>query len=136
MAAGMAYSPSDLDETAMVAYANPRPGVDLATLEAAFDAEIAHLLAEGVTEEEVARAQERLVIYAILARDSLDGPVRTIGQQLAIGRTVEDVEAWPERIRAVTADQVDAAARVVLRADRSVTGVLEPAPRQTAQQVQ
>lgn len=136
VAAGMAYSPSDLDETAMVAYANPRPGVDLATLEAAFDAEIAHLLADGVTEEEVARAQERLVIYAILARDSLDGPVRTIGQQLAIGRTVEDVEAWPERIRAVTADQVDAAARAVLRADRSVTGVLEPAPRQTAQQVQ
>lgn len=136
VAAGMAYSPSDMDETMMVGYANPRPGVDLADLESAFDTEIVQLLAEGVTADEVARAQERLVIYATLARDSLDGPARTIGRQLAIGRTVEDIEAWPDRIRAVTVDQVNAAARAVLRADRSVTGTLEPAPQQTALQVQ
>ena len=46
--------------------------------------------------------------------------------------TVEDVEAWPERIAAVTPAQVNAAAAYVFDADRSVTGRLSPAPAATA----
>ena len=45
--------------------------------------------------------------------------------------TVEDVEAWPERIAAVTAEQVKAAAAHVFRPEQSVTGRLVPAPQQT-----
>jgi zinc protease len=53
--------------------------------------------------------------------------VRSFGIALTTGRTVEDVEAWPERIAAVTASDVNEAAAYVLRAGRSVTGRLEPA---------
>jgi zinc protease len=58
--------------------------------------------------------------------------VRSFGAALATKRTVEDVEAWPERIGAVTAAQVNAAAAYVFRPEQSVTGRLVPAPQQTA----
>jgi zinc protease len=49
---------------------------------------------------------------------------RWYGAALASGATVEAVKGWPDRIRAVTADQVRAAARDWLKAQRSVTGYL------------
>jgi zinc protease len=64
---------------------------------------------------------------AVYARDSLSSAVRSFGVALATGRTVEDVEAWPERIAAVKAEQVNAAAAYVFRPERSVTGRLSPA---------
>ena len=104
----------------------PRPGVDLETLESAFDGEVARLLKDGVTEEEVIDAKRRLVAQAIFARDSLDGPARIVGMALATGQTVEDIEAWPERIEAVTKADVDAAAKALFREKWSTTGWLLP----------
>ena len=72
------------------------------------------------------RVTTRLVRESVYARDSLSTPARIFGAALASGRTVDDVEAWPERIAAVTAAEVDAAARAVLRPETSVTGVLLP----------
>jgi zinc protease len=104
----------------------PATGVDLATLENAFDEEIANLLKTGVTDTEVAEAKKRLVAQAIFARDSLDGPARVIGGALATGQTVEDIEAWPDRIIAVERSEVEAAAKALFRINWSATGLLLP----------
>jgi zinc protease len=48
------------------------------------------------------------------------------GRALTTGSTVEDVESWPDRIAAVTPEQVNAAARAVFLENRSVTGRLLP----------
>ena len=56
------------------------------------------------------------------------GPARIVGAALAIGRTLDDVQSWPDRIGAVTLDQVNAAARAVIHDDVAVTGVLLPEP--------
>ena len=69
-----------------------------------------------------------MIAEAVYARDSLSSAVRSFGAALATGGTVEDVEAWPERIGAVTAQQVNAAAAYVFDPERSVTGRLRPAP--------
>lgn len=108
-------------------YGLPAAGVDLSELEAAFDAEIAVLMADGVTDDEVDAAKRRLAAQAIFARDSLSGPARIVGGALAIGQTVEDLEAWPERIEAVTRDEVNAAAKAIFRPNFSATGLLLPA---------
>ena len=63
---------------------------------------------------------------AIYARDSLAGPANIVGAALATGRTVEDVAAWPDRIGAVTAADIQAAARAVLIERNSATGILLP----------
>lgn len=105
-------------------FAQPAQDVGLDKLEAAIDGELDRLLKDGVTDDEVTRAKSRLVDQAALARDSLRRGTYAVGQALTTGRTVEDVESWPDRIKAVTTDEVMAAARAVIKPERSVTGLL------------
>ncbi len=126
--AGSRYGGDDFDLSTFSFYASPRPGTELAQTEAALRAQIDKLLKDGVTEDEVAEAKERLQSAAVFARDSVSTPSRVIGAALVAGQTLEDVEAWPERIGAVTAEQINAVARSVFDERRSVTAVLEPEP--------
>jgi zinc protease len=125
--AGAFYRGSSLDLTTFRVYASPRPGGDLDALEAALDAEIDKLLEGGVTPEEVARVQKRMIAEAVYARDSLTTAVRVFGSALTTGSTIEDVEAWPERVAAVTPEAVLEAARLVFDRSQAVTGRLIPA---------
>ncbi|MGH6962174.1 MAG: M16 family metallopeptidase, partial [Dongiaceae bacterium] len=125
--AGSGYDPDSVDLSVFSVYATAQSGGDSAVLEPAVDAEIARLVADGVTADEVARAKALLQAEAVKSRDSLAGPARSIGAALATGSTVEEVESWPERIGAVTIEQVNAAARAVFKLDDSVTGRLLPA---------
>ena len=105
----------------------PRPGADMAELELAVDRELDRILADGVTADEFARTQRRLLAEAVFARNSLGGAARAFGVALTTGQQVGDVEAWPARVAAVTAEEILAAARHVLRPEQSVTAVLLPA---------
>jgi zinc protease len=115
-------------------YATPRQGGDLAAVERAMDGEIAALLKDGVTEQEVSDAKRRLQIAAVKARDSVSGPVFTVAEALGKGRTLADVQAWPDRIGAVTAADVLTIAARIFRPENSVTGTLLPKPAQEAGQ--
>ncbi|EWY36861.1 zinc protease [Skermanella stibiiresistens SB22] len=127
-AAGTGYSPDAFDMSVFGAYVSPNPGVDMDKLEAALVEQLEKVVNEGVTAAEVETAKTRMEREAIFARDSLRGPAMSFGVALTTGRTIEDVEAWPERIAAVTVDQVNAAARAVLGQANPVTGLLLPAP--------
>jgi zinc protease len=124
--AGSFYQGTALDGSTFRIYASPRPEVELDQLEAAVEAELVRLRDEPISQQEVSRATDRLIAEAVYALDSLSTAVRSFGQALTTGRTVEDVESWPERIAAVTAEQVAAAAELVLRPEGSVTGRLLP----------
>jgi zinc protease len=50
------------------------------------------------------------------------------GSALTTGMSIKEVLDWPERIRAVTPEQIVAAAKKVLVLRQSVTGLLESAP--------
>jgi zinc protease len=115
-------------------YGTPRQGGDLDALEKALDQEIADLLKNGVTDQEVADAKRRLQIEAVKARDSISGPAFMVAEALGKGRTLADVQAWPERIGAVTAADVLSTAQRYLRPENSVTGTLLPKPAQAASQ--
>ena len=65
-----------------------------------------------------------MLAQAVYARDSLTNGARTLGSALAVGMKIEDVESWPERIAAVTLEQIQAAAKAVLQNGRSVTSIL------------
>lgn len=127
--AGAYYSANGIDWSRFAFSLSPQENVDLVKLEAVLDAEIATLLKDGVTVEEVERAKARLQSQAIYARDSLETGARAIGAALSLGRAIDDVEAWPERIGAVTPQQVMDAAKLVLQPERAVTGTLLPAKR-------
>ena len=134
LSAGASYSGEDYDLDTFTFYGTPRQGGDMAAMEQALDGEIAALLKDGITDAELADAKQRLQIDAIKSRDSIGGPTFLIAGALAKGRKLADVQAWPERIEAVTKDQVMDAARKYLRAENSVTGTLLPKPQQEASQ--
>jgi zinc protease len=94
-------------------------------VEAGLEAVIAEVAAEGPTEEELARIKKKARASWIYAQDSQSSLARRYGQALAVGLTVEDVEAWPGVLDAITAAEVrDAAARYLVE-ERAVTGWLE-----------
>ena len=124
--AGASYRPMALDSTSFAVYLSVKQGGDVAAAEAALDAVIANLLKNGVSEEEVEAAKGRMSATVLYALDSPSGIASIFGNALVIGMDVGDVEGWPERVAAVTVDDVMAAARHVLRAERSVTGRLLP----------
>ena len=103
-------------------------GVSVADFESALAAIVKTALECGITEDQVARAKARMQSAAAYARDSLSGPARLVGQALVTGRSLEELQAWPDRIGAVTADQVRDAARFVIHDDVAVTGILMPGP--------
>jgi zinc protease len=124
VSAGAWYESAALDMSKFGVFGSVGPGVTLPQLEAAIDAVIAEVISEGVTPAELERSKTRLIADAVYAHDSQASMARWYGEALATGSTVADVEHWPDRIRAVTAEQVQDAARQWLEKQRSVTGYL------------
>ena len=122
--AGTHYGADNRGPSQFMIYASPRPGVSLEALEKAIDREIENVISAGVTDDEVTRAKKRLRASAVFARDSFTAGAHTLGTALAIGQSVDDVEAWPERIAAVTKEQIQEAATFVFVKKHSVTAFL------------
>ncbi len=124
LSAGAYYSSTALDYGKFGVYGSPKPGLSLHDVEAGIDAVLADIVANGVDAEELDRAKNRLIADAVYAQDNQVALARWYGAALATGETVDMVRGWPDRIRAVTADAVQQAARTWLDRRRSVTGCL------------
>jgi zinc protease len=122
--AGAGYYGTAVDYGKFAVFGSPKPGVSLAQLEAAIDGILAEVIAQGIKADELDRAKTRLIADAVYAEDNQASLARWYGSALATGQTVEAVRNWPDRIRAVTAEDVQNAARTWLDRRRSVTGYL------------
>jgi zinc protease len=122
------YDPNQFDLTTFGFEATLKNGVSVQDFEAALDGIVKAALDTGITADQVERAKQRMIDDAIYARDSLSGPARIVGTALALGRTLDEVQSWPDKIGAVTPDQVREAAKAVIRNDIAVTGILMPGP--------
>lgn len=128
LAASAYYDPGQYDLATFGFEATLKDGVSVPDFEAALEGIVKTALDTGITAEDVERAKQRMVANATYARDSLSGPARIVGTALALGRTLDDVQSWPDKIAAVTPEQVRAAAKAVIRDDIAVTGILMPGP--------
>jgi zinc protease len=122
--AGAYYSSTALDYAKFGIYGSPKPGVTLRQLEDGMDAVLTDVVEHGVTAEEIDAAKNRLIAEAVYAQDNQATLARWYGAAIVCGETVDMVKAWPDHIRAVTADNVQAVARQWLDRRRSVTGYL------------
>jgi len=122
--AGASYASTALDYAKLGVYGVPKPGVSLSQIEAGIDAVLADVIEHGVTADELDSAKNRLIAEAVYAQDNQATLARWYGAAIACGETVAMVQAWPDRIRAVTAADVQAVARQWLDRRRSVTGYL------------
>lgn len=124
--AGAYYQGNARDMTRLSVYASVRGETTISEIETALDAEIARLLAEGVSEDELERARKRYLKSLIYSQDSQGTLVRIIGSILAMGGTVDDFTKFPDVLASVTVDDVNRVARKFLVRDRSVTSYLLP----------
>ena len=124
--AGAWFSGDGLDYGEFGIYASPKAGGDIGALEKAVLEELAAALKEGFKPADIDRAKRLMSAKAIYARDGIRTGPNAIGQAFTQGQTIADVEDWPERISAVTPEQVMAAAKAVIKLKSSVTSILLP----------
>ena len=122
--AGANYDGTAVDNTRLSVYATPKPEVSLPQLEGAIDVVLADVVENGVTAEELERSKNRMIADAIYANDNQRALAQWYGSSLVTGASVEQVRTWPDRIRLVSAQAVQDAARRWLDKRRSVTGYL------------
>lgn len=124
VSANASYSSISLDPTQFAISAAPKPGVSFADVEQAVDGVIANVAQNPIRAEDLERVKTQLIAEAIYAQDNQAVLARWYGGALTTGLSIEDIRSWPDRIRAVTAEQVRAAAQKWLQKKRSVTGYL------------
>jgi zinc protease len=100
-------------------------GISLADVESAATSVLDDLTRGGITEHELAKARNQLRARLVFENDS----VTNLGHQLGYFQTVANLDVYreaPQRIAAVTQDQVEAVARKYLRSDRRTVGWYSP----------
>jgi zinc protease len=122
--ANAGYQSTSLDATQFSISVAPKQGVDFATVEQVVDNVIADVVRNPVPAEDLERVKTQLIAEAIYAQDNQAVLARWYGGGLTTGSSIEDIRSWPDRIRAVTAEQVRAAAQKWLDKKRSATGYL------------
>ncbi len=124
---GAFYQGTALDSTSFGVYGTPEGKTKLDVLERAVDAQIERLARDGIGEQELDRAKNRFVRGMIFARDNQSGMARIYGSALTTGSDIEDVNEWPDRVRAVTAEQIQRAAQQYIDRKPGVSSYLLPA---------
>lgn len=119
------YNGASLDDTTFTLFVAPAPGVTLQQAEAALDAALREFLHEGVDPDQLERVRTQARAEEIYARDDIFERANRYGQALTQGLTIEDVQAWPDILQSVTAEDVMTAARDLLDRKKSVTGWLQ-----------
>jgi zinc protease len=128
--AGAGYAGGAYDPSAFTLYGAPQGDHTIADVEAAIDTEIERLIRDGITERELESAKMRFVRSLIFARDEQSSMANIYGSMLATGRTVADIAEWPDRIRAVTPEQVQAVAAKYLDPSIAVSSYLLPSEQE------
>jgi zinc protease len=130
--AGGWYSDSGLDSGRLGFYAIAAEKVTAEALDRAISDVVDELKQNGVTQAELDRARASYIAEFVYTTDSQSRMARHYGWRLATGMSVADVEAWPDRLKQVTVDDIREAARKYLVDKNSVTGYLLPAPEYTS----
>src|SRR6266849_2078113 len=124
VSADAGYQGTSLDPTQFMISASPKPGVEFAQVEQVIDSVISDVGQNPVRAEDLERVKTQLIAEAIYAQDNQATLARWYGGALTTGVSIDDLRSWPDRIRAVTAEQVRDVAQKRRDEKRSVTGYL------------
>ncbi len=106
----------------------PAPGKTPEEVEAALRAQVARIAREGVTEAELQRVKTRWTAAEVYKLDSVFNQARELGGYWAYGLPLDSGERLIERLRGVSAAQVQAVADRYFGDDQLSVGILRPLP--------
>jgi zinc protease len=124
--AGASFSAVALDGGTLTLYAAAGEGVKQEALEQALDASIAQFVKDGPSDEELEQAKNAMIASYVYSADNQAGLAQRYGSNLVIGRSIADIEEWPNKVGQVTAADVKKVAAKYLLVESSVTGYLVP----------
>ena len=126
--AGAGYDATLRGESSFTIDGQPAEGRSVADLEAALRAEIRRIQDEGISAEELARVKTQTVAAQTYKRDSLMAQAMEIGGTEAAGFSWRDIDTLLDKIRSVTAEEVQAVAKKYFKDDTLTIAVLDPQP--------
>ena len=124
--AGASYEGMTRDAAEFTIFAAPRNGIPLDAVERAADQVLAAATKRPPSAKDLERAKTQLIARTIYRRDSQYALAEAYGEALAIGMTTEDVQAWPARVRAVSANALMKEAQMALDKREAVSAYLMP----------
>jgi zinc protease len=104
----------------------------VAALEQAIQDELTRVKTKGISEAELNRVKAQVIAADVYQRDSLFYQAMQLGEQAVAGLPPEALDRRVEKLRAVTAQQVQEVARNWLKDDGLSVAVLDPQPLDSA----
>ena len=126
--AGAGYDSTSRGPTMFSLEGTPADGKTVADLEAALRGEVKKIADAGVTEAELKRVKAQVVAGQVYKRDSIFGQAMEIAQYEMVGLSHKQIDRVLEKIKGVTAEQVQAVAKKYFGDDTLTVGTLTPLP--------
>jgi len=130
--AGAGYDAATRGESLFLLAGQPAEGRSVADLEAALRAELKRIQTDGISEQELARVKTQLVAAQTYKRDSMMAQAMEIGGMEAAGHHWRDVDKVIDKLRTVTADEVQTVAKKYFNDDVLTIATLDPQPIDSA----
>ena len=125
---GAGYGATSRGPSLFTLEATPSESKTVEDVEAALRREIAQLVKDGISGEELQRVKAQVVAGEVYKRDSLFYQAMQIGQMESIGLGHRAIPVMLEKLQAVTAEQVRQVAQEILQDDSLTVAVLDPQP--------
>ena len=106
----------------------PTPGKTARELEQALKAQVAEIVAKGVTDDELERVKAQAVAAHVYERDSMGFQARQMGTLEISGLPQRFIELFIEKLKAVTKEQVQEVAKKYFIDDALTVAYLDPLP--------
>jgi zinc protease len=108
--------------------ATPSEGESVDALEQAIRKELANVIQNGVSEEELNRVKAQVISSDVYQRDSDFYQAMQIGELANLGLPLRLLDERVAKLRSVTADEIKAAAAQIINDDHLTVAVLDPQP--------
>ena len=106
----------------------PSEGKTVADLETALRSELQKIINDGVTNEELNRVKAQVIANEVFERDSVMAQAREIGAWEMSGLSYKTLDILVDKLKAVSAEQVQAVAKKYFNDDNLTVAVLDPQP--------
>jgi zinc protease len=126
--AGVGYSPTARHPVMFLVDATPSRGRTPAELEAAIREQIRRVQEEPIAPQELERVKAQVAASNVYTRDSMFYQAMQMGTLETVGLDWQMLDRYVERVRAVTAAQVQAVAKKYLTDSNLTVTVLDPQP--------
>jgi zinc protease len=125
---GVSYDAAGRGPGIFLIDATPVAGKTAEQLEAAIHEELNKIISAGITEEELERVKAQVVADEVFKRDSMFYQAMQIGQLETAGLPYDAMNAIVEKLKQVTAEQVQTVAKKYLTNDSLTVATLDPQP--------